>query len=309
MKICRDCLTVCDGKLVECPKCRSSNLGTYYSAEDRMNATQVGSDWRNHLYVSGDENRTTKSKDFGTANPRSTSQAIGNNAKSKTRGFGTKRSIRSSNDSLGSLVRRHPFSLLSIVLFPALTGLLLLFPSSGIQTFAIEELRNAFGLNASSDMPDSSASATSIANLELRNRALEILWASRKEANLNGYTETTTYDTRTNKVIRHPLKSAVSAHEDIDGLSWGATSTTSTFYGLAVSMTDANLLYGQAGQKITFRHSESDCEGWIKVAGGLITGFENDCDPFGSGISTDVKYGLSEAEFELIRKAEGQRNE
>lgn len=76
MKICRDCLTVCDRKLVECPKCSSSNLGTYYSAEERMNATQVGSDWRNHLYVSGDENRTTKSKDFGTPNPKSTPKGM-----------------------------------------------------------------------------------------------------------------------------------------------------------------------------------------------------------------------------------------
>lgn len=57
---CRDCLKVTKLNYSRCPKCKSTNVGLYYSASARKKDTQLGTDWRSFDYAKGQEKRKRK---------------------------------------------------------------------------------------------------------------------------------------------------------------------------------------------------------------------------------------------------------
>lgn len=309
-KVCRDCRKVTNGKRLRCQHCNSSNLGAYYSPQERLNATDMGSDWRSHLYVSNSEYRSSK-----PGNSEEYQPAVQSVPNSASRAL--KRSVRRPRMTMGSprgtnrffaTLKASPFAWLTITLMPLLLATIHIFPASPIEAAIGNQVRGVFGIVSDSQFRASNGGLTSDENLRIRSQALKSLWESRREANTNGYVETVEFDTQTSQAISHPALTNVVARPNGERLDWSTTSRNSTLAGLAELMTDAALVFTQAGPRISFRNSFNDCQGWIQVSDGLIETYQIDCSLTSSGYPTQLRYGLTQDDLLLIERAERRRD-
>ncbi len=212
-------------------------------------------------------------------------------------------------NSLVTALQKRPLSWLVIVLFPAAVSALLLFPGTSLEAAIDKQLRGVFGIVSDSEFNYRDGRTSAERSLQARKEALEQLWASRREANLNGYVETVEYEAQTGTTLAHPAKTEVLAYLSGERLSWGSTSTNYTLQKLAEVMTDANLTFSKAGERISFSNSFSECQGWIEVSNGLIARYASDCFPLGSGYSTSLRYGLSQDELGILDEAKRLKDE
>ena len=309
-KVCRDCTKVSSGRRGRCQFCNSSNLGEYFSPQERRGATQIGSDWRGHLYVSGSEYKAQKSNAAQPYTPKnsSTGNAYQSVSKRRVQRMRTLQSAEGKNSLVASL-QSSTLSWLVIVVFPMVVGAFLFFPGSSFEAAIDRQLRGALGIASDSEFTSRDGRATAEQSLQVRKQALGHLWNSRREANLNGYVETVEYEAQTGITLAHPAETEVFASLSGERLSWGSTSTNYTLQRLAEAMTDANLTFSKAGERISFSNSFSECQGWIEVSNGLIAQYATDCFPLGSGYSTSLRYGLSEDELGILDEAKRLRDE
>lgn len=309
-RVCRDCTKVSSGRGGRCEYCRSSNLSAYYSPKERRSATQIGSDWRSHLYVSGAEHQGARSSGHlahrpkNSAAPNTASKAL----KRTSRNTRSHRSAAKGANRIVEAISATPLAWLTIILMPSLVLAISFLPAAALEEAIDKQARALFGILEDSEPLDSIVSSETEASLELRSEALEGLWQSRREANTVGYVETIEFEALTSVAISHPAYSDVVAYPNGERLDWGGASKNYTLAHLAEAITDAALNFSREDERIVFNNPFTDCQGWVLITDGLITAYESDCYPLSAGNPTYLRYGLTAAELELIEKAKRLRD-
>jgi hypothetical protein len=309
-RVCRDCTKVSSGKGGRCEYCRSSNLSAYYSPKERRSATQTGSDWRSHLYVSGAEHQGTRSSSHLAHRPKN-SAAPNAASKALKRTRRNPRSDRSTDKGANRIVEAisaTPLAWLTIILMPSLVLAINLLPATALEEAIDKQARALFGILEDSQPLASIGSSETEASLGARSEALESLWDSRREANTVGYVETIGFEALTSVAISHPAVSDVVAYPNGERLDWGEASKNYTLAGLAEAITDAALNFTREGERIVFDNPFTDCQGWVVITDGLITAYETDCYLLSAGNPRYLRYGLTPAELELIEEARRLRD-